>query len=151
MEIKMASQENLEGIAPLFDAYRIFYGRPSNLEAARAFLNERFNQNENVLFLAQNKGEPIGFTQLYKTFSSVSLTPFYILNDLFVTSEHRNKGVGKALLEHAQLFCRDMGFKGLALETTLDNPAQKLYESLGWELDKSYLHYFWTNPNQSNT
>ncbi|PRX54479.1 GNAT family N-acetyltransferase [Flagellimonas meridianipacifica] len=149
MEIKTASQKDLESIVPLFDAYRIFYGQPSDLEAARTFLNERFGRNENKLFLAQSKGEPLGFTQLYKTFSSVSLMPFYILNDLYVASNHRNKGVGKALLEHAQLFCKKEGFKGLALETALDNPAQKLYETLEWELDKSYLHYFWTNPNPS--
>ncbi|MEM9363267.1 MAG: GNAT family N-acetyltransferase [Bacteroidota bacterium] len=150
MEIKMAIQEDIERIAPLFNSYRIFYKQPSDLQASRSFLEERFAKNENVLFLALDKDVPLGFTQLYKTFSSVSLLPFYILNDLYVDTNHRNKGVGKALLEHAKGFCENMGFKGLALETAQDNPAQKLYESLGWELDTAYLHYFWNNTNRSH-
>ncbi|MEM9076548.1 MAG: GNAT family N-acetyltransferase [Bacteroidota bacterium] len=147
MEIKMATQGDIKQIVPLFNAYRIFYGKPSEIEAARTFLMERFAKSENIIFIALEKEQVVGFTQLYKTFSSVSLRPFYILNDLYVAKEHRKQGVGKALLEHSKSFCKTKGFKGLALETALDNPAQKLYESLGWELDKSYLHYFWTNTN----
>ena len=147
MEIKMATQGDIQQIVPLFNAYRIFYGKPSEIEASRTFLNERFAKNESVVFIALEKEQAVGFTQLYKTFSSVSLKPFYILNDLYVDKEYRKQGVGKALLEHSKSFCISEGFKGLALETALENPAQKLYESLGWELDKSYLHYFWTNTN----
>ena len=150
MEIKMATQADIERIVPLFNAYRSFYKQPLDTEASRSFLEERFTQNENVLFFALERNQALGFTQLYKTFSSVSLLPFYILNDLYVDSNHRNKGVGKALLEHAKQFCENKGFKGLALETALDNPAQKLYENLGWELDKSYLHYFWSNTNSTD-
>ncbi|MEO0900742.1 MAG: GNAT family N-acetyltransferase [Bacteroidota bacterium] len=146
----MATQADIERVVPLFDAYRTFYEQPLDTEASRFFLNQRFVQNENVLFFALENNQALGFTQLYKTFSSVSLLPFYILNDLYVDSNHRNKGVGKALLEHAKQFCENKGFKGLALETALNNPAQKLYENLGWELDKSYLHYFWSNANHSD-
>ncbi|HAI44518.1 MAG TPA: GNAT family N-acetyltransferase, partial [Maribacter sp.] len=35
------------------------------------------------------------------------------------------------------------GYKGLALETAIDNPAQKLYEKLDWEKDSHCFHYFW--------
>ena len=149
MEIRTATQNDIESIVPLFDSYRVFYRKSSNPDDARSFLSERFTKNENVLFLATVKGKAVGFTQLYKTFSSVSLKPFYILNDLYVAQEYRKLGIGKALLEHAKSFCREKDFKGLALETALDNPAQKLYEHLGWELDQSYLHYFWTNTQES--
>ncbi len=145
MEIKKATISDLELIAPLFDEYRVFYEQESNLDAARSFLKERFTNNENVVFLALENGNPCGFTQLYKTFSSVSLQPFYILNDLFVLPEFRKKGVGEALLSHAKDFCKKRGYKGLALETAADNPAQKLYERLDWEKDEAYLHYFWTH------
>ena len=46
-------------------------------------------------------------------------------------------------LEKAQQFCEQQGFKGLTLETAIDNPAQKLYEKLGWEKDYHCFHYFW--------
>ncbi|WP_190809028.1 GNAT family N-acetyltransferase [Flagellimonas sp. S3867] len=145
MEIRRASLQDLELIVPLFDAYRVFYEQKSDLEAARIFLKKRFSKDETVIFLALDKGKPIGFTQLYMTFSSVSLQPFFILNDLFVAPEARKLGVGEALLNSAKEHCKQMGYKGLALETGVDNPAQKLYERLGWEKDEAYLHYFWSN------
>ncbi|MEZ4808807.1 MAG: GNAT family N-acetyltransferase [Allomuricauda sp.] len=141
----MATLSDLEQIAPLFDAYRVFYGQPSDLEAARTFLKDRFLNHESVIFLALENGIPTGFTQLYRTFSSVSMQPSFILNDLYVAPESRKKGTGEALLNHAKSYCRALGFKGLSLETAVDNPAQKLYEKLGWEKDEAYFHYFWKN------
>ena len=96
--------------------------------------------------MASIDGEAIGFTQLYYTFSSVSLQAFLILNDLFVKPEFRKMGVGKHLLLQAQKHCSKNSFKGLSLETALDNPAQKLYEHLGWQRDEAFLHYFWKVP-----
>lgn len=141
----MANLSDVEQIAPLFDAYRVFYGQASNVAGARTFLKERLQNNEAIIFLALENDIPTGFTQLYKTFSSVSLQPFFILNDLYVAPEFRNKGVGEALLNHAKSHCTTLGYKGLALETAIDNPAQKLYERLGWKKDESYFHYFWKN------
>ncbi|WP_284042087.1 GNAT family N-acetyltransferase [Flagellimonas myxillae] len=144
--IKQATIADIDLVTPLFDAYRVFYGQESDMEAAKNFLLERFNNAENVVFLALENEVPVGFTQLYRTFSSVSMQPFYILNDLFVAPEFRKKGVGEALLNHAKTFCKTRNYKGLALETAIDNPAQKLYERLGWKKDESYFHYFWSNP-----
>ena len=145
MEIRKASLQDLELITPLFDAYRVFYKQESDLDAARNFLKKRFSSNETVIFLAVDNGKPIGFTQLYTTFSSVSLQPFFILNDLFVSPEARKKGVGEALLNAAKEHCKELNYKGLSLETATDNPAQKLYERLGWAKDEGFLHYFWSN------
>ena len=149
MQIKQAQHADIHVLVILFEAYREFYGQKADLPSSRKFLQERFENQENIVFIAYEEDEPMGFTQLYKTFSSVSLQPFYILNDLFVYPEFRKKGVGKALLEHAKYFCETQGFKGLVLETAVDNPAQKLYERLGWKKDEEYLHYFWTNSKSN--
>ncbi|MEM7381595.1 MAG: GNAT family N-acetyltransferase, partial [Bacteroidota bacterium] len=86
----------------------------------------------------------IGFTQLFTSFSSVSMQAVYILNDLFVDPEYRKQGVGELLLNRAKDHCIEYNYKGLALETAVDNPAQKLYERLGWVKDSHCFHYFWT-------
>lgn len=143
--IKQAHLADIDLIAPLFDTYRVFYKQESDIVKGSAFLQERFEKGENVIFFALHEGEPAGFTQLYLTFSSVSLQPFYILNDLFVAPKFRGQGIGEALLEHAKSFCKLKNYKGLALETATDNPAQRLYERLGWEKDEDYFHYFWKN------
>ncbi|WP_343486059.1 GNAT family N-acetyltransferase [Allomuricauda sp. d1] len=144
VKIIRAATDRLEQVVPLFDQYRVFYGKKSDLPKAKAFLTERFSNQENVLFLALQNENAVGFTQLYQTFSSVSLQPFYILNDLFVDASCRNEGIGALLLKEAQSFCKEQSFKGLALETAIDNPAQKLYEKLGWKKDTDFLHYFWS-------
>ena len=143
IKVIKASEKNLDEIVPLFDAYRIFYEQPSNIEATQDFLLNRLKNKESVLFLAYYNNTPVGFTQLYPVFSSVSLQSFYILNDLYVTHNFRGKGIGEALLNEAKNLCQIEQCKGLSLETAIDNPAQKLYEKLGWKKDTEFLHYFW--------
>ncbi len=141
--IKQASELDLGDIAPLFNAYRVFYGQHNNETAARDYLHARFKKEESIIFLAYLNNVAVGFTQLYPTFSSVSLKRSLILNDLFVSEESRNSGIAKALLQEAKSYCRKKNYKGLSLETAKDNPAQYLYENLGWKKDVHVFHYFW--------
>ena len=147
LDIINVRSTSIDKVVPLFDAYRVFYDQESNLTGAREFLEKRLINEESIILLATWEDHPVGFTQLYTTFSSVSMLPFFILNDLYVLSEYRGKGVGAQLLNAAKDLCRDKKFKGIALETALNNPAQKLYEKLAWKKDVDYFHYFWTNSN----
>lgn len=144
IKVYQADLEHLPEIAVLFDKYRVFYQQDSDTAAAERFLRQRFEKNESIVFIAEIDGKCVGFTQLYSSFSSVSMLPFYILNDLYVDDSYRKKGVGEALLNKAKVLCKENDFKGLALETAIDNPAQKLYEKLGWEKDSACFHYFWS-------
>lgn len=144
IKIERATKVHLIALAPLFNAYRIFYKQESDLAAAHSFLKERLTNSESIVFLAYYKEQAVGFTQLYKSFSSVSLQPLYILNDLYVDKTYRKKGIGQALLLAAQTLCKSIQYRGLALETAIDNPAQKLYERLGWKKDSECFHYFWS-------
>ncbi len=143
LTIVRAGREELDDLVPLFDAYRQFYGQRSDLAAARAFLGDRLDRDESVLYVAYlNPREPAGFTQLYPSFSSVSLKRLWILNDLFARADIRRGGVGRALLERARQHAADTAAKGLILSTAVTNkPAQTLYESCGWQRDDEFLHY----------
>ena len=142
ISIRPATVHDLNVIVPLFDAYRGFYGRPSDPARARAFLAERFAHHESVIFLALADGGAVGFTQLYPVFSSVSCTRKYLLNDLFVVPSTRRGGAGRALLVAAADFARAQGAASLSLSTGVNNAAaQRLYESLGWTRDESYYEY----------
>ena len=144
MTIITAHIEHLDLIVSLFDAYRVFYGKPSDKNAAKQFLFERLKNRESIIFLALVDNEAVGFSQLYSSFSSVSMQPIYILNDLYVTTAYRKQGIGVALLNKAKELCREQKYKGLALQTETTNPAQHLYERLGWKKDPD-LQYFWAN------
>lgn len=144
MKIVHVQPEHLETLIPLFNGYRVFYKQPSSVAAAKAFLAERLDKKDSVIFLAINDaGHGLGFTQLYPSFSSVSMQRTYILNDLFVAPNARKQGVGEALMEHAKAFALNENAKGLTLETEIDNPAQFLYERLGWKKDLDVFHYTW--------
>ncbi len=145
IKIIKADTSHIELIVPLLDQYRVFYQQDSDEDRVRKFLHERFSKNESVVFLALENSKPTGFTQLYTSFSSVALQRVFMLNDLFVSNSHRGKGIGEALLTKAKEHCKKMKYKGLALETALENPAQRLYEKLGWEKDSHCFHYFWTS------
>jgi len=144
--IVRAGVEHVATIAPLFDAYRQFYQLPSDPERARKFLSERLSRGESTIFIALAEGETgwvaVGFTQLYPTFSSLSLKRQWILSDLFVTPPARKLGIGRALMERARQLAVETGAEGLILETAIDNqPAQALYEHLGWKRDEKFYRY----------
>jgi GNAT superfamily N-acetyltransferase len=143
VRIVRAERKHLEDLIPLFDEYREFYEAGSDHGAARAFLTERTERNESVIFLAYSSPhEAVGFTQLYPSFSSVSMKRLWILNDLFVRSDVRRAGVARQLLERARQHAVETGTKGLVLSTAVTNkPAQTLYESAGWRRDDEFIHY----------
>jgi len=145
MLVKRAALADLDAVAPLFDAYRQFYGQRADLAAARAFLDARLRREESVIFLAvdgEGGNDALGFTQLYPSFSSVSVRRLWILNDLFVRPGIRRGGVGRRLLERAKEWAIETDAKGLMLATAVSNGAAKaLYESCGWRRDDEFEHY----------
>ena len=143
--VRQAVLSDLPVLAPLFDAYRQFYGRAPDLAAAESFLRERLTRQESTVFLAHAESSPVGFTQLYPSFSSVSLARTFILNDLFVVPDRRRAGVGSALLGAAVDYARSLGAVRVTLNTDIGNAtAQATYEARGWKRDHEYYVYHFT-------
>ena len=146
--IRPATTEDLDAIAPLFDAYRRFYAQPGDLQRARDFLHERLQRGESAILLAELDGRAAGFTQLYPMFSSVRTARIWILNDLYIDEGARRHGVGKALLDAAAQFAKEQGAAGLVLETTRDNePARALYRAAGWNEDATQWYSLSFTPS----
>ena len=148
LAIKRATLDDLDGVVPLFDAYRRFYDQPSDEARAREFLQARMGANESVILLATDGDRAIGFTQLYPMFSSVRTGRLWILNDLYVDASARRSGAGRALLDAAADFARNDGAVGIVLETTRDNAnARALYRNAGWEeADTQWYSLSFTQP-----
>lgn len=91
---------------------------------------------------AHERGKALGFTLLYPTWSSLSMKPWWQLNDLYVVPEARQHGVARELMERARRLAEETGAAGLGLETAKDNfAAQKLYEQLGWKREEEFFRY----------
>jgi GNAT superfamily N-acetyltransferase len=142
-QIRQATIHDLDLLVPLFDGYRQFYAQPSDLALARTFLCERFAHHESLILIAcDDRNNGLGFTQLYPLFSSVRAVRIYLLNDLFVASGARRRGVASALLDASVECARAVGAASLSLSTAIDNlPAQTLYESQGWHRDLGFYEY----------
>lgn len=157
--VEQATIHDVPQLAILFDQYRVFYGQASDVEGAKQFLLDRFNHAESVILVAKenvnvNKNTNVnvnsnlnanivGFTQLYPTFSSISMQRSWILNDLYVAEEHRKQGIAEQLLEQAKRFAMITSAKGIALSTASTNKqAQALYEKLGYVRDDEFYNYF---------
>lgn len=142
MDVRRATIEDVDAIAPLFDLYRSFYEQPSDPALAHRFISERLQQGESVIFLAEVADKAVGFTQLFPSFSSVGATRVWVLNDLYVDAAARRQGVAQTLLQAATEFARADGARRLELETDHSNDsAQTLYRRLGWELYEGTLRF----------
>lgn len=144
MEIRRINKEESDCVISLFNNYRIFYEQKSDILLAKKFIQERLDNNESVIFVAFAENQiPVGFTQLYPTYSSVRIVKNWILNDLYVEKIHRKQGIGENLIKKAMQFAKENDAVFVELSTATDNfTAQKLYESIGFEKQKPDEDFF---------
>lgn len=142
--VRAAVQDDLDSVARLFDQYRQFYRRESDLAGALAFIGSRLQNGDSVIFVVQAEpgGPVVGFTQLYPMFASLSMGRSFVLNDLFISPMARGLGLGRLLLLRAARYGRESGARYLELSTELTNlAAQRLYEKLGWVRETAFVQY----------
>jgi ribosomal protein S18 acetylase RimI-like enzyme len=133
---------DIRAVAPLFDAYRMFYKAASDPKGAYDFLYDRWRLRESVLYIALDADTPRGFVQLYPLFTSVELRRIWVLNDLYVDASARKSGIARALVRRAEQHARETDSAGLTLSTALDNEkAQALYESELYSRDAVFCVY----------
>lgn len=134
--IRKATIQDLDQLTILFDQYVVFYKKSSNYEKHFAYLKERLENNEATIFVATdetNNERLIGFALIYVTFSSLALNKILILNDLFVDSSARKKGIGEKLILQTVEFAKELGSNDIRLRTAKNNTvAQGLYHKMGF-------------------
>jgi GNAT superfamily N-acetyltransferase len=98
--------------------------------------------------LATEDGHYVGLLNAFEGFSTFACQPLLNIHDVIVTTSHRGKGLGRLLMEHAELLARELGCCKLTLEVLEGNlKAQAAYQALGYaayELDPSMgKAWFW--------
>ncbi|QQM26132.1 GNAT family N-acetyltransferase [Elizabethkingia sp. M8] len=144
MMIRLATLQDLESLTLIFEKYRDFYKKQGDYEGAKSFLKERISNNQSVIYIAEADGKTIGFTQLYPLFSSTRMKKLWLLNDLYVEEEYRQKGISIALIDKAKELCRETGACQLSLETSKTNMVgNNLYPTTDFQLDTESNFYYW--------
>jgi len=143
--IQRATINDLDQLTNLFDKYLAFYKKPSNLKSQKSYLKERIENNEAIIFLAfddEIKDKAIGFALIYPTFSSLLLSKILILNDLYVDSTIRKKGIGQKLILETVELAKELNVDLIRLRTAKNNViAQELYHKMGFVRDE-YQHTY---------
>lgn len=143
---RINDQTQLDPLVPLYHAYRAFYGLKKDQIGVEHFLTARIRQADTILFAAYQEGQPVGFIQLFPSFSIYNLGRYYILNDLFVAEEARGNGVATKLIDTAKEFTKSQKGRGLMLETGQENlTAQKLYLKAGFKPMTDVVFMGWEN------
>lgn len=147
MRIREAKNTDLKQLAELFDKYREFYRKDSDIEGAKDFLAERLKNGDSEIYVCEsNDSNLIGFVQLYPLFSSTRMKKLWLLNDLFVNPEFRGKGISIKLIEKAKKLVNDSQACGMFLETEKSNLiGNNLYLKTGFKLNEESNFYEWYN------
>ena len=120
LTIRQAVLADLEALAPLFDGYRQFYGQPSDISAAHAFLRARFEHGESFVFIALDGDTPVGWALPSST--RVSRPSRWRASSCSTTSSCMNARAGKAGLKTAVRsdgICAGLGRRWLAARRTV--------------------------------
>ena len=158
VDVRPATDDDVDAVVNLFRQYLRFYDQEVPEAEARAYLTARRDASDSVLLVAvpgSDGGEAppgdrpetvgprlLGFAQSYPTWSSVSLSRSWVLNDLFVTPAARGTGAARALVQDMCRRAKEAGAIRVSLATAWDNvAAQGLYESEGFVRDQHFHHY----------
>ena len=94
----------------------------------------RLQAGERIYLLAESDSEAIGFGEAKCTSALPVFAQRRILHisSLYVTPEHRRKGVGRAILKGILDWGHNQGCSGVELNVLVGNPARNLYRNLGF-------------------
>jgi len=150
ISIKQIQSFPCESLVQLFDQYMVFYKKPSDPVRYEKYLRDRIENTQATAYIAYDQDEQaIGFVLNYHSFSSVSLGPIVVLNDLFVTKEARGKGAGESLIKRVFQLAKEKGAVRVDLGTAKDNhSAQRLYEKTGFLRDNDFCSYSYSISDQ---
>ena len=139
--VERLNHNRRDHFADLFNQYNLFRDETLREKPVLNRMGERLFYSEPVLFIAmRNQAEsiPVGFIQLYSTYSSKNAVKTTIVNDLYVLADYRKNGIALKLIEVAVKFAINNKSALIQLETLQDNLiAQKLFESVGFKSQSS--------------
>jgi ribosomal protein S18 acetylase RimI-like enzyme len=142
MIVRLATLQDIQPLSALFDEYRQSYGQSSNLNLSTKFLKQRFENAESIIFVNLKGDALTGFILLYRGFSSIRCSSYYILDDVYVAPAFRRQGAARQLIDTAILFAQQEGSDKIWVDTPQANPqSHQLYESMGFKQHNQLRSY----------
>lgn len=93
------------------------------------------------LFVAEVDGEVVGFVEP-QVYEAVYFLPLVNILGLAVRESHRGMGIGKALMEAAEGWAKEIGATGVRLNSGADRTnAHAFYRNIGYEAKKQQIRF----------
>jgi glycosidase/GNAT superfamily N-acetyltransferase len=133
LKIRQANSNDIHAITHLFVDYARHFGETNPIfDNISAFLNDKIQNAGYTLFFAEKDGKPVAFAGLYPIYSSVSLKKQWLLNDLFVSPNYRNQGIGTALLSEIKSQLKSTSQGIILVASGTDEKTKAFYEENGF-------------------
>jgi ribosomal protein S18 acetylase RimI-like enzyme len=142
--IRQATKEDLQALCELFGQLDTFHVEllPSNFRAfigpARPveILEEKISGSNKAVFVAVSGAKVVGFVDVQKAsnppFPMFKPKDFALIDNLFVSPDHRGSGIARMLFEEAKAWARKQGLSELQLKVYDENKdAVRFYERQG--------------------
>lgn len=144
IELRMATGDDAPVLSDLvaeLAAYeRLAEANHCTPEALAAELNATDHALEAVL--AEVNGEVVGAATFFQTYSTFAARRGLYLEDLYVRTEWRHKGIGTAILHYITKLANERGYGRVEWTTLLWNTtAIEFYESLGAKPNDAWTTY----------
>jgi GNAT superfamily N-acetyltransferase len=112
-------------------------GYPSNDDQINQRLQKLLKSTSDVVYVAVKKTEVIGWIHVFTSLRLES-DPFAEIGGLVVSSEHRNKGIGRMLVNAADKWAIEKGFSKIRVRSRIERTdARRFYEKEGYVVKKS--------------
>jgi GNAT superfamily N-acetyltransferase len=136
VEADLDQPEHQHAVLELTDAYArdpMGNGRPLSDEVRQALIPGLQKHPTTVIFLAYQGSDAIGIANCFIGFSTFAARPLINVSDLAVLPGHREKGIGRLLLEAVERKAREIGCCKLTIEVQENNhKARHVYEAVGF-------------------
>ena len=142
LKIEKATIDKVGDLLMLFGKYQDFYGASVIKNSNEEFLKDVLSGSEKGIFhVAYFDNQPVGFSGVYFSYSSVLAKKIAIINDLFILTDFRKQGFGRLLIDETINFLKEGKVVNIRWCTKSDNlDAQNLYNNL--DVGKSdWIHY----------
>lgn len=146
VEADLTNPVHRAGVIECIDAYArsdMGGGRALSEEIKEAMIPGLERSPSKLILLATLNGNIVGVAVCFQGFSTFSAKPRLNVHDLSVLADHRNKGIGRLLLDAVISRASQLGCSGVTLEVRKDNEnARHLYKSMGFK-DWIFPLEFW--------
>ena len=140
--VDYANAQDAQALVLLLNAYAqdpMGGGQALNPESAARLCSDLARIEGAISFIAWLDNKPVGLINCFEGYSTFKAKPLLNVHDIAVLANHRNQGLGQALLKAAEDYALTRGCCKLTLEVLSGNaPAMASYKRFGfaqYELD----------------